>query len=55
MAETNSVQAGQKFRAIYDFAAANNVTVVGGADTTVGMSGGWTMVSLGGFPVILSH
>ncbi|PPQ73619.1 hypothetical protein CVT26_010527 [Gymnopilus dilepis] len=38
-----TIGAGQKFRAIYDFAAANNVTVVGGADTTVGMSGGWTM------------
>lgn len=37
-------QAGQHFSAIYDFARENNVTFVGGADPSVGASGGWVMV-----------
>ncbi|KDR75664.1 hypothetical protein GALMADRAFT_226306 [Galerina marginata CBS 339.88] len=38
-----TVGAGQQFGAIYDFALANNVTVVSGADPSVGASGGWLM------------
>lgn len=38
--------AGQQFAAIYDLADANNVTFVGGADITVGASGGWVQVRL---------
>ncbi|KAF8165978.1 FAD-binding domain-containing protein [Crassisporium funariophilum] len=38
-----TIGAGQQFRAIYDFAKANNVTFVGGADPSVGASGGWVM------------
>lgn len=34
-----------QFATIYTFAAANNVTVVAGADPGVGISGGWAMVS----------
>jgi hypothetical protein len=37
-------QAGQQFRAVYDLARENNVTVVAGADPSVGVSGGWVMV-----------
>jgi len=33
--------AGQGFGPIYDFAHANNVTVVGGTSETVGAAGGW--------------
>jgi len=29
---------------VYDLARANNVTVVAGADPSVGVSGGWLMV-----------
>ncbi|KIM38694.1 hypothetical protein M413DRAFT_29932 [Hebeloma cylindrosporum] len=35
--------AGQQFRAVYDLARENNVTVVAGADPSVGVSGGWVM------------
>ncbi|KAJ3513633.1 hypothetical protein NLJ89_g2842 [Agrocybe chaxingu] len=35
--------AGVNFRAIYDFARANNVTIVAGADPAVGATGGWSM------------
>ncbi|PPR04434.1 hypothetical protein CVT26_002263 [Gymnopilus dilepis] len=38
-----TIGAGQQFRSVYDFAAANNVTVVGGSDPAVGLSGGWVM------------
>ncbi|KAJ3513634.1 hypothetical protein NLJ89_g2843 [Agrocybe chaxingu] len=35
--------AGVQFQAVYDFARANNVTIVGGADPAVGATGGWSM------------
>ncbi|KAF8868758.1 hypothetical protein CPB84DRAFT_1755767 [Gymnopilus junonius] len=38
-----TVGAGQQFETVYAFAAANNVTVVAGADPGVGLSGGWVM------------
>ncbi|KDR84449.1 hypothetical protein GALMADRAFT_133744 [Galerina marginata CBS 339.88] len=38
-----TIGAGQQFRAIFDFAKANNVTFVAGADPGVGASGGWVM------------
>ncbi|KJA21009.1 hypothetical protein HYPSUDRAFT_188119 [Hypholoma sublateritium FD-334 SS-4] len=38
-----TIGAGQHFSAIYDFARENNVTFVGGADPSVGASGGWVM------------
>ncbi|PPQ77163.1 hypothetical protein CVT25_010791 [Psilocybe cyanescens] len=38
-----TIGAGQQFRAIYDFARDNKVTFVGGADPSVGASGGWVM------------
>lgn len=33
--------AGQGFGPLYDFANANNVTIVGGTSETVGAAGGW--------------
>ncbi|KAF8876324.1 FAD-binding domain-containing protein [Infundibulicybe gibba] len=36
-----TIGAGQQFNEIYALAEENNVTFVGGADTTVGASGGW--------------
>ncbi|KAF8877997.1 FAD-binding domain-containing protein [Infundibulicybe gibba] len=36
-----TIGAGQQFGEIYDFSEANNVTFIGGADITVGASGGW--------------
>ncbi|KAF8883172.1 hypothetical protein CPB84DRAFT_1750726 [Gymnopilus junonius] len=38
-----TIGAGQQFRTVYDFAAANNVTVIGGSDPSVAFSGGWVM------------
>jgi len=38
-----TVGAGQQFQTVYAFSAANNVTIVGGADPSVGLSGGWVM------------
>ena len=36
-----TIGAGQGFEGIYEFAEANNITVVGGSDRTVGAAGGW--------------
>lgn len=46
------IQAGERMVDIYDFAARNNVTVVGGADPHVGI-GGW--VSHGGHGPLTAH
>ena len=36
-----TVGAGQGFDGVYKFAEANNITIVGGSDRTVGAAGGW--------------
>lgn len=36
-----TVGAGQDFKGVYEFADANNITVVGGSSLTVGAAGGW--------------
>ncbi|KAL9080968.1 MAG: hypothetical protein Q9157_000378 [Trypethelium eluteriae] len=36
-----TIGAGQGFDGVYAFAEANNITVVGGSDRTVGAAGGW--------------
>lgn len=46
------IQAGERMADIYDFAAANNLTVVGGADPHVGI-GGW--ISHGGHGPVSAH
>jgi hypothetical protein len=39
-------QAGVAVGILYDLAEANNITILGGADATVGASGGYLQVSL---------
>lgn len=45
--------AGQGFGPVYDFAHANNVTVVGGTSETVGVAGGW--ITGGGHSALSNH
>ncbi|KAG8737195.1 hypothetical protein FRC10_008481 [Ceratobasidium sp. 414] len=44
--------AGQDFASLYEFAEANNITILGGTDKTVGAAGGWVQ---GGGHGILSN
>lgn len=39
--DTVTFGAGQGFAGVYEFAEANNITVVGGSSRTVGPAGGW--------------
>jgi FAD/FMN-containing dehydrogenase len=36
-----TIGAGQDFQGVYEFAEANNITVVGGSALSVGAAGGW--------------